>query len=113
MASPHSVPSVTGLGMICVGASCTAIGGLGVGFRAAGLGYLGQSLLALVAGMALLAVGLRVAAHTRRSTFDSLRRTPSSGTRTVVYTTAAPQVARVRVHAWTPQPLALPPARHG
>lgn len=111
MVSRDSAPSAYGLGLICVGATGTAIGGLGVGFRAAGIGYLGQSLLALVIGVGLLSVGLGVAAKARRSEFESARLTPIRVH--AAYTTAAPQVARVRVPAWSSPQLALPPARRG
>lgn len=108
MGSQKSLSSVTGLGLICMGAFFTLVGGLGVGFRAAGLGYLGQSLIALTLGVGMLSVGLKVAAAARRSVFESVRTTPIRAH--AVYTTAAPQMARVRVHAWTSPQLALPPA---
>lgn len=110
MASNDSAPSVTGTSLIVLGATATAVGGLGVGFRAAGLGYLGQSLAALVLGVAmLLTIGLKIAAAARRSVFDSVRLVPvpvrATATRTatasVPFTyvrpsTGEPQVARVR-----------------
>jgi hypothetical protein len=106
--SQKRATSVTGLGLISVGAAFTLVGGLGVGFRAAGLGYLGQSLVALTLGIGMLWIGLRVAAAARRAIFESVRTTPMRAH--TVYTTAAPQPARVRVSAWTSPQLALPPA---
>jgi len=102
------------------------VGGLGVCFRAAGLGYLGQSLSALTLGVVMLTVGLRIAADNRRATFAGLRshRTASFA---VASFTAAPTVllhpartdgpfstgnapTRVRVHAWVGPMLELPAA---
>lgn len=60
---PHRISS---LGLVTGGLLATAGGGIGVAFRAAGFGYLGQSVLALVAGMVLIRVGLRLAADGRR-----------------------------------------------
>ncbi|MFN8052527.1 MAG: hypothetical protein U0Q22_13865 [Acidimicrobiales bacterium] len=101
-----SPPSLTGTTLICLGASCTVLGGLGVGFRAAGLGYLGQSLASLAVGVVMLFVGLHIAANVRRSLLTELRFTP-------IRATYAPEqpAGRVRVHAWTTAPLELGPAR--
>lgn len=109
MASNDSAPAATGITLISLGATSTAIGGLGVGFRAAGLGYLGQSLLALVVGVFMLSIGLRLAASARRAVFRPARVTPVRVR--AVYSTE-PTPARVRVPAWTSPQLALPPARH-
>lgn len=109
--------SLSGLLLIGLGAATTAIGGLGVGFRAAGLGYLGQSLLALTIGVVMLTVGLRVAANDRRATFATLRHTPirvaAAYTPAPSHTVATQTVvapARVRVAAWVTPHHELAPA---
>ena len=95
------------IGLISLGAAATAAGGLGVGFRAAGLGYLGHSLFALVVGVVLLSLGLRIAAASRRSMMTPVRLTPSL----VATTPFRPTPERIRVHAWSVPHLELPPGR--
>ena len=109
--------------MVGLGVPATAIGGLGVSFRAAGLGYLGQSLTALTFGLLLSYGGLKLAARSRESVFAEARAAiprhrsapaapPSPAYR--LYRDSddyGPAPARVRVHAWNGPRLALPPAR--
>lgn len=60
-------PSLLAPALLVVGTLATLGGGLGVGFRAAGLGYLGQSLAALALGVVALWGGTQVEVRSRRS----------------------------------------------
>ena len=105
-----SRPSFAGTLLVSLGGACTVVGGLGVGFRAAGLGYLGQSLLALVLGVTMLWAGLRLAASSRRLMLATVRTTPIRVAAAYQQVPEQPR-PRVRVQAWTAAPLELGPAR--
>lgn len=104
-----------------VGATATAAGGLGIAFRAAGLGFVGHSAAALVVGVVLQAIAFHLAGRGRRDAFTGVRapairsRPPRTSPDAPAASRSQPTPApashgeRVRVAAHIVAPMALPP----
>lgn len=102
-----------------VGAAATAAGGLGIAFRAAGLGFVGHSAAALVVGVVLQAIAFRLAGRGRRDAFTGVRApvtrprqnqtAPSAPSAPRSQPAPPPRPERVRVAAHIVAPMALPP----
>ena len=100
--------------LVIIGAIAMVPGGFGIAFRAAGLGYLPQSVLLVTFGAAALFAGLQLARAARDEMFTPTGLIFATVSATPVHTALrAPEPERMKVRAWAFVEVALCPPEGG
>ena len=100
--------------LVIIGAIAMVPGGFGIAFRAAGLGYLPQSVLLVAFGTAALFAGVQLARVGRDKRFAPAGLIFATGSTTPVHTAQwAPEPERMKVRAWAFVEVALCPPEGG